>query len=337
MAQPVKATHNAGRYSSGSAAMTHGGGTAAVAPQRRRVLARRPLRCQADSAEAAESGVAGVVAQRERVFLVTGATDGIGKHTATRLAERENTRVLLHGRNPARGAKALAEIAAATGNDKLEYFNADLSLLSEVHELARQVQAKHPAVDVLVNNAGVYVEDRTVTADGFELTWAVNVVAPFLLTRLLLDNITAGHQPRIVNVSSISQTEGGGRLNFDNLQHERYYDAHSAYGLSKLASVCFTYDLARKLKGHPSGVTVNCLDPGTVNTKMLLAGWGPCGIPVGSADNELFLATDESVEAVSGKYFVSSRATQSCRQTFDNDARAKLWGVLEEQSGVTYN
>lgn len=76
-------------------------------------------------------------------------------------------------------------------------------------------------------------------------------------------------------------------MNFDNLQHERYYDAHSAYGLSKLASVCFTYDLARKLKGHPSGVTVNCLDPGTVNTKMLLAGWGPCGIPVGSADNEV--------------------------------------------------
>jgi hypothetical protein len=140
--------------------------TAAVAPRRRRVSAGTshiPMRCHAtDGAEAGESG-AGVVAQRERVFLVTGATDGIGKHTATRLAERESTRVLLHGRNPARGAQALAEITAATGNDKLEYFNADLSLLTEIHELARQVKAKHPAVDVLINNAGVYVEDRTVT------------------------------------------------------------------------------------------------------------------------------------------------------------------------------
>lgn len=123
------------------------------------------MRCHAtDGAEVAESGAG--VTQRERVFLVTGATDGIGKHTAMRLAERENTRVLLHGRNPARGANALAEIAAATGSDKLEYFNADLSVRTEIHELASQVKARHPAVDVLINNAGVYVEDRTVTVGG---------------------------------------------------------------------------------------------------------------------------------------------------------------------------
>mmetsp|Transcript_27462 Transcript_27462/g.59985 ORF Transcript_27462/g.59985 Transcript_27462/m.59985 type:complete len:312 (+) Transcript_27462:108-1043(+) len=268
-----------------------------------------------------------------RVFVVTGATDGIGKHTATRLAEAGAT-VVLHGRRENRGAKAVKEIRAKTGNDNLEYFNGDLSSISQIHKLAGQIGSKYKKIDCLINNAGVYEPSRLLSEDGYEMTWAVNVLAPFLLTSLLLDNIRAGTKPRIINVSSVSQTEGGGILDFDNLQHEKGYNAHSAYGLSKLCAVCFTYDLAERLQHE--GITVNTLDPGTVNTKMLTAGWGCFGIDVSTANNEFHLATDASLEGVTGKYFVGGTERRSCAITYDVETRAKLWKVLEEQTAARF-
>ncbi|KAK3269958.1 hypothetical protein CYMTET_21620 [Cymbomonas tetramitiformis] len=226
-----------------------------------------------------------------RVFLVTGCTDGIGKHTATRLAEN-NATVIIHGRSESRGEKARQDIIKATGNESVEYFNADFTSMGQIREMSEAIKAKYSRIDCLINNAGVYETQKCLSEDGYEMSWAVNVIAPFLLTSLLLDRLRAGTKSRIINVSSISQTDGGGRIDFDNLQHEKGYSAHSAYGLSKLCAVCFTKDLAERLK--PEGITVNCLDPGTVNTKMLLAGWGPCGIPVYSCSHSLSTSMSET-------------------------------------------
>jgi len=270
----------------------------------------------------------------ERVFLVTGATDGIGKHTATQLATLSNARVLLHGRNEDRGTRTMEDIYNETGNSNLEFFKGDLSLMRDVNQLADDITKAHSKIDVLINNAGVYEPMRKETDEGYEQTWAVNVMAPFLLTWRLLDIIRKGENPRILNVSSVSQTEGGGKLDWDNLQHEKFYDARSAYGLSKLCAVCFTYDLAERLK--QDGITVNALDPGTVNTKMLKEGWGNFGIDVASANNEFVLATDPSMAMVSGKYFVRCRETQSCAATYNQEDRLRLWQILEGQTGAVY-
>mmetsp|Transcript_49938 Transcript_49938/g.159821 ORF Transcript_49938/g.159821 Transcript_49938/m.159821 type:complete len:165 (-) Transcript_49938:1265-1759(-) len=164
------------------------------------------------------------------------------------------------------------------------------------------------------------------------MTFAVNVLAPFLLTALLLDTVKRGSDPRIVNVSSISQS--GSPIDFSNLRGEKGYSAHMAYSMTKLANAMFTYDLARILEG--TGVTCNCLDPGTVNTKMLLSGWGPCGIEVGSADNEFNLATSPTYADVTGIYHVGGRASSGSPFGRDEEQRSILWSVCEEFTGATF-
>jgi retinol dehydrogenase-14 len=193
--------------------------------------------------------------------LVTGGTGGIGKATATGLAAL-GARVGITGRDQGRAQVAAADIRAATGSRTLDIFAADMSSQAEVRRLAAQVLGTYPRLDVLVNNVGGFWARRHVTADGLEHTLALNHLAPFLLTSLLLDRLTASAPARIVTVSSGAHAQG--RLEFTDLQGKRNYSGQQAYSQSKLANVMFTYELARRLEG--TGVTATALHPGVVNT-----------------------------------------------------------------------
>jgi NAD(P)-dependent dehydrogenase (short-subunit alcohol dehydrogenase family) len=266
----------------------------------------------------------------QKSFLVTGASDGIGKHTATKLAKAGAT-VIVHGRNAEKAQKAADAVRSASGSSAVHAVSADLSSLKEVRRLADDVKAAAGSggLDVLINNAGIFAERKQLSADGYEMTWAVNVLAPFLLTSLLLQSVNE----RIVNVSSIS---AGSSIDFDNLNQEKGFSSHSSYSLSKLAMQMFNVELANKLQQASSKVTANALDPGTVNTKMLIQGWGACGIDIKQANDEFFLAADPSVAGVSGEYFVSSRRTGVRQPAKDARLRRQLWDTLVEQTGAEW-
>ncbi|KAL0025261.1 hypothetical protein WJX77_011021 [Trebouxia sp. C0004] len=227
-------------------------------------------------------------------YLITGSTDGIGQHTASKLLAA-GADVIIHGRNPRKLAEISKVLASAAKGGKISSYLCDLGSFADIRQLAEAVKAEHATINVLINNAGVFENSKSLSKDGYEMTWAINVLAPFLLTSLLKDIITE----RIVNVSSIS---AGRSIDFDNLQQEKGYSGDDSYALSKLASMMFTYDLAELMK--PKGVTVNCLDPGTVNTKLLIAGWGACGIDIKDANFEYQLATDPGIAKETGKYYV---------------------------------
>ncbi|KAL0037733.1 hypothetical protein WJX77_009988 [Trebouxia sp. C0004] len=234
-----------------------------------------------------------------KTYLVTGSTDGIGRHTASKLAAA-GANVLIHGRTKEKVTTTHRDLDTKGG--KISSYTYNLASFSQIRQFAEAIKADHKNIDVLFNNAGVFETQRSLSEDGYEMTWAVNVLAPFLLTSLLKDIIT----DRIVNVSSIS---AGSSIDFDNLQQEKGFSSHNSYSLSKLASMMFTCDLAEHMK--PKGVTVNCLDPGTVNTKMLIAGWGSCGIDVKDANYEYKLGTDPSLAKETGKYYVTGFARMS--------------------------
>jgi NAD(P)-dependent dehydrogenase (short-subunit alcohol dehydrogenase family) len=267
---------------------------------------------------------------KDRVVLVTGSTDGIGKHTALELARRGAT-VLVHGRDAARGAAVRAEIQQASGNPRVELLVADLSSMRQVRDLAAQVKARHDRLHVLINNAGVFMRKRRLTADGFETTFAVNHLAHFLLTHLLLDTIAASAPARIITVSS--GTHHSGRIDFDNLQSERHFDGYDAYAASKLANVLFSNELADRLAG--TRVTSNSLHPGVIRTKLLRAGFGASGgdLEEGAATS-VYLASAPEVEHVTGKYFVRKRETPASSTARDKQLMQALWRASEELLGL---
>jgi retinol dehydrogenase 14 len=195
----------------------------------------------------------------EKVCLITGATSGIGKATAMGLA-RMGASVVMVGRDRGRGEAALAEVKGKSANASVDLMLADLSSQEDIRRLADEFKEAYPRLDVLVNNAGVIRSRRIRTADGIEMTFAVNHLAYFLLTNLLLDVLKASAPSRIVNVASGEQRNG--TIDFDDLQGEMGYKGAKAYSQSKLATVLFTYELARKLEG--TGVSANCLHPGVV-------------------------------------------------------------------------
>lgn len=271
---------------------------------------------------------------QELTILVTGATDGIGRAAARRLAEL-GARVLIHGRDPSRCADALNEIWSATGNPNLETFVADLASLESVRALARDVLSRHNRLDVLINNAGVGANrrdepGRQLSADGYELRFAVNYLAPFLLTHLLLPLLRASAPARIVNVASIGQAP----LDFANLMLERDYDGFRAYSQSKLALIMFSFELAERLRG--SGVTVNALHPGTLlDTKMVRESYGKARGPVSIGEEaEVNLATSPELEGVSGEYFDVRQRARAHAQAYDPQARQTLWRLSEELTGL---
>jgi NAD(P)-dependent dehydrogenase (short-subunit alcohol dehydrogenase family) len=270
----------------------------------------------------------------EQTVLVTGATDGIGQGTARELA-RLGVRVLLHGRDSARLALTRDEIAGATGNDRLETYQADLSSLDQVRDLAAQVTARHEQLDVLINNAGIGSgrrgqRQRELSADGYELRFAVNHLAPFLLTQLLLPVLRRAAPARVVNVASIGQAA----IDFGDVMLERGYDGFRAYCQSKLAMVMSTLELAERLDARE--VTTNCLHPGTLlDTKMVREGFGvPQGPVQTGIDSEVHVATSPELEAVTGQYFDQTWPARANAQAYDAAARRKLWQLSERLVGL---
>jgi NAD(P)-dependent dehydrogenase (short-subunit alcohol dehydrogenase family) len=277
-----------------------------------------------------------------KYVLVTGGTGGIGKATATGLAAL-GARVGITGRDQGRAAAAAADIRAATGSHAVDIFAAGMSSQAQVRRLAAQVLGTYPRLDVLVNNAGGFWRRRHVTADGLEHTFALNHLAPFLLTSLLLDRLTASAPARIVTVSSGAHTQG--RLNFDDLQGERNYSGQRAYSQSKLANVMFTYQLARRLEG--TGVTATAAHPGMVATSfgaedhtahlgILIRVARPLmKTPSQGALTPVYLASSPEVEGVTGQYFAGRKPKTSSKASYDTAAAARLWQASAALTGLT--
>ncbi len=270
----------------------------------------------------------------EATVLVTGSTDGLGKLTAQDLAAA-GASVLLHGRDPERGEATVREIREASGNDELRYYLADFSSLDQVRRLADEVRADHDHLDVLVNNAGIGAgkrgaSERSLSQDGYEMRFAVNYLAPFLLTRLLLPLLHRSAPARIVNVASGAQTP----IDFDDVMLERGYDGMRAYAQSKLALVMFTFDLAEELEG--AGVMANCLHPASLmDTKMVFEWFGRASSSVREgADATVRLATSPELEGVTGRYFEGGREARADSQAYEEEARDRLRRLSEELTGL---
>jgi NAD(P)-dependent dehydrogenase (short-subunit alcohol dehydrogenase family) len=270
----------------------------------------------------------------ERVYLITGATDGIGLGTATRLASLGAT-VLLHGRDSARLTSALDTIARETGSSKLETYRADFAELDEVCALADAVAAQHQTLDVLINNAGIGrgardAQERELSADGHELRFQVNHLAPFLLTHLLLPRLEHAGAARIVNVASAAQTP----IDFDDVMLTRDYSGQRAYAQSKLAMVMATFELAARLDANI--VTVNALHPGSLlDTKMVREGFGAAQGPVETGIvSETHLATSPDLDGVTGAYFDRTQPDRADAQAYRATDRERLWALSEELVGI---
>lgn len=270
----------------------------------------------------------------EAVILVTGSTDGLGERVARDLALKGAT-MLLHGRDPERGEAALRRIREETRNDKLRYYLADFSSLEEVRRLAGEVRSDYDRLDVLINNAGIGAgecgaSERALSRDGHELRFAVNYLAPFLLTRLLLPLLRRSAPARIVNVASAGQSP----IDFGDVMLERRYDGMRAYAQSKLAQIMFTFDLAGELEG--TGVNVNSLHPASLmDTKMVFETFGSASSDVQEgADATVYLATSPELEGVTGKYFDGRREACADKQAYDSEARDRLWRLSEELTGL---
>lgn len=275
-----------------------------------------------------------------KTILITGGTDGIGLVTAENLA-RQGARLTILARNPQKSADTVEQIKNATGNPNVDYLVADLSVQSQVRRATAEFRARHDRLDVLLNNAGAVFVRRQLSADGLEMTFALNHMAYFILTLELLDLVKAAAPARIVNVSSMAHQ--GAVLNFDDLQSERLYRSWDVYSRSKLANLYFTFELARRLQG--TGVTVNALHPGFVSTNF---GRSNGGIfrplfwlsqrvaisPEEGAQTSIHLASSPAVEGITGKYFVRSKVAASSRASQDADAARRLWQISEQLAGM---
>ena len=275
-----------------------------------------------------------------KTVLISGATRGIGKEAALALA-RMGARVRISGRSPERVASAVAEIQEKSQNPNVIGYTSDLSNLAGVEQLASAFRREHDRLDVLVNNAGALFMNRNTSAEGFEMTWALNHLSYFRLTALLLDLLLSSAPARIVNVSSMAHAMTG--MRFDDLQFNRRYFGWTVYSHSKLANVLFTYELARKLEG--SGVTANALHPGFVATNFGRSNGGffdpifrlshlAAMTPEKGAQTTIYLASSPEVEGVSGKYFSNQRAVPSSPASYNLESARCLWDVTQDMAKV---
>ena len=269
---------------------------------------------------------------KTKTILVTVSTDGVGRLVAAKLAA-EGAKVLVHGRNRERGESLLAEIRKAGG--QAVFYPADFSSLQQVRELAEQVKRDHGRLDVLINNAGIgsASSQRETSADGYELHFAVNYLAGFLLTHLLLPLIKDSSPARIVNVSSLGQE----KIDFADVMLEHGYNGGRAYSQSKLAQILFTLDLAEELKG--SGVTVNCLHPATYmdTTMVRQAGITPLTSVAEGAEAILYLALSKELKDTTGLFFDQMRPSRAHAQAYDLAARRQLRQLSLELTGLPVN
>jgi len=273
----------------------------------------------------------------DKVVLITGGTGGIGKATAIGLA-RMGARVGITGRDLARTERAAADIRNASGSVAVDTFAADLTSQSELRRLALAVLDAYPRLDVVINNVGGFWAHRHLTSDGLERTFALNHLAAFLLTNLLLDRLKASAPARVVTVSSGAQSMG--RIAFDDLQGARKYSGQRAYNQSKLANVMFTNELARRVAG--TGVTANCLHPGVVRTNFgaedqarLFAIVSPVVLPflktpAQGAETSIYLASSPNVDGISGQFFINRKPKAANKAAYDTNVAARLWAISAE-------
>lgn len=270
--------------------------------------------------------------------IVTGASSGIGKVAAAEFA-RMGARVVMVCRSRERGRTALVEICQATGNSQVELILADLSEMNEVRSVAARIRDKYPQIDVLLNNAGAIHRPRQLTSDGYERTFALNHLAPFLLTLELEANLRASAPARVITVSS--DAHRWGRLPFDDLQGEKKYSPFRAYAQSKLANILFARELARRL--DKSGVTSNAVHPGSVATGfarnnadllslVVRAGARFLRTPEEGARTLIWLATDDEVDNVSGGYYMDEKPRKPSKAALDDEAAARLWQMSLEMA-----
>jgi NAD(P)-dependent dehydrogenase (short-subunit alcohol dehydrogenase family) len=281
---------------------------------------------------------------RGKTYLITGATSGIGLTSAELLAQRGAT-VLIAGRRENLVKRLIKNLRLHTGNQNIYGYCHDLSSMSATRALAAHVsQDVHRyfggKLHCLINNAGVFLEEKKITpGEALEMTWAVNTASPFLLTADLLPLITG----KIINCSSISLADS---IDLENTQETNKFKikykrgGHAAYGNSKLALNMTSYSLAENLKATGSSVTVNCIDPGTVSTKLLHAGWGDVSyvaLPAEEAHDVFWAATNSSLDGVSGSYYVNRKASKSPSVSYDTEMQKKVWDLLVAQTKATYD
>ena len=270
-----------------------------------------------------------------KIALVTGATAGIGLITAEALA-RMGATVVIVSRSEEKCRNVVAQIQANTGNTRVEYIAGDLSAMAQVRSVAAEFLRRYDRLHILVNNAGAFINDRQVSADGYEMTFALNHLNYFYLTQLLQDTLIASAPARIVNVSS--DAHRGGKINFDDLMSEKSYSGFGVYSMTKLANVLFTNELAQRLEG--SGVTANSLHPGFVATNFGKNNGGIVGLfmpvvqlfainPEKGAETSIHLAASPAVEGVTGKYFTKKMPVQPAKAALDVAVQRRLWEVSE--------
>ncbi len=266
-----------------------------------------------------------------KTVLITGSTDGIGRQTAIILAKK-GFFVLIHGRSGEKCKQTVDEIVTLTKNKNLDYFVYDLISLKEVFNFSNEVKRRYDNLDVLINNAGVYLNDYTLSPEGIEATFQINYLSMFFLTLNLIPVIKPrqSEAARIINVSSMAHSP---EMDFENLIKTAKYDGHRAYSLSKLCVIYFTIELSERLKGK--NITVNCLHPGVINTKLLRAGWGGFGKFFSRDAGEgaitpVYLATSDEAANITGKYFSGLKIVKPNPVSHNINVRKKLWQLSEE-------
>jgi NAD(P)-dependent dehydrogenase (short-subunit alcohol dehydrogenase family) len=269
-----------------------------------------------------------------KTCLVTGATSGIGKETAMELA-RQGMHIIFNTRDEAKGAGVRDEIINLSGNQQVDVFYCDLASFKSICIFAGKITHNYDKLDILINNAGIWTNRKVITEEGFESQFAVNHLAPFLLTHLLLELIKKSPEGRIINVSSGIHYRGYLDMNDPEFRH-RSYNSINAYTQSKVANILFTRALAKRLKG--TNITVNALAPGWVNTGLFresnffvkLSARLMALTPAQGAENTIFLATSGQVSNTTGEYFEKKKIKKSSRQAEDMDLAEKLWKLSEE-------
>ena len=266
-----------------------------------------------------------------KTVLITGSTDGIGKETARQLALK-GWQVIIHGRSEQRCQNVKNELRKSNENSNIEYVCSDQVHFADIHRLAQAVKERFGALNVLINNAGVFESKQQFTIDGIERTFAINHLSYFLLTGLLMDILKQNTPARIINVSSMAHAS---QFDFENVRGQKHYSGYEAYAQSKLANILFTFRLAEKLKDE--GITVNCLHPGVINTKLLQTGWGMGGGSVEQgAQTSVYLASSPEVKNITGKYFSDSRVTNPANIADDHETQIRLWRLSESLCNYVY-
>lgn len=260
-----------------------------------------------------------------KVALVTGSTDGIGKATAMALA-KNRAHVLLHGRDPEKGKRIVDEVQEYSGNSQVDYFNADFTSIHDIANFVTRLNENHQHLDILINNAGVYENQRIVLDNGLEKSFMVNYLAPFYLTLNLYPLLTNAYQAQVINISSMIHAR---HLDFNNMQGEKFYSASEAYSLTKLLNLLFTYKLTREWESE--NVLINALHPGVINTRLLRAGWAAMGSEPSDAAGRIIQIINVNEQNMGkGLYFENGKPVKSADVSYDIKMQDRLWMITQK-------